>query len=110
MKTKVCTKCGKRKPISEYHKDSTKKEGIRNYCKACALEMNRKNKERAKEKKPLHKPAKGEASKRKVAELSREALDGAILASTMIEKVVQTIAGTFGFEATVMVKLQPKKK
>ena len=36
MTVKVCTKCGIEKPISDYHKDSGKKDGCRNDCKVCA--------------------------------------------------------------------------
>lgn len=36
MTTKICTKCHIEKPITEFHKDSGKKDGLRNDCKCCA--------------------------------------------------------------------------
>ena len=35
MKTKRCSKCGETKPVSEFFKDKTKKDGYRSGCKAC---------------------------------------------------------------------------
>jgi len=37
---KVCTKCGVRKERSEYHKDSSRNDGIGAYCKECKLKTN----------------------------------------------------------------------
>ena len=37
---KVCTKCGVRKERSEYHKDSSRNDGITAYCKECKLKIN----------------------------------------------------------------------
>ena len=39
METKICSKCGLEKPLSEYHKNGFDRQGIqkyRGYCKACA--------------------------------------------------------------------------
>ena len=39
METKICSKCGIEKPVSEYHKNGFDREGkqkYRGYCKACA--------------------------------------------------------------------------
>lgn len=33
--SKVCNKCGDEKPISEFHKDRTQKDGYKNLCKPC---------------------------------------------------------------------------
>lgn len=33
---KKCIHCSKVKPLSEFHKDSSKRDGHRSYCKACA--------------------------------------------------------------------------
>jgi hypothetical protein len=38
MDFKKCSKCKKRKPISEFYKASDKKDGIRYQCKACCSE------------------------------------------------------------------------
>ena len=37
---KVCTRCGVRKERSEYHKDSSRNDGITAYCKECKLKIN----------------------------------------------------------------------
>ena len=39
---KTCTKCGETKPLEEFHKDRTKKDGLQSYCKECAREKARK--------------------------------------------------------------------
>ena len=39
METKICSKCGIEKSLSEYHKNGFKSDGsqkYRGYCKACA--------------------------------------------------------------------------
>ena len=36
--TKVCSKCGEEKSISEFHKDKSTKDGLKSYCKSCAKE------------------------------------------------------------------------
>ncbi|TXI59966.1 endonuclease VII domain-containing protein [Mycolicibacter arupensis] len=35
MDTKTCNKCGEPKPMTEYHRRTTAKDGHRNHCKAC---------------------------------------------------------------------------
>lgn len=35
-KTQDCTQCGKRKPLSEFHFDGSKRNGVRSECKVCA--------------------------------------------------------------------------
>jgi len=37
METKTCTKCGECKPLTEFHKQKDKKDGLRSHCKACVL-------------------------------------------------------------------------
>lgn len=34
---KVCARCGVNKPLTEYHKDSKGKQGLRRVCKPCAV-------------------------------------------------------------------------
>ena len=46
---KVCTKCGKNKPVSEYTKNRNQKSGINCCCKECARELNRKSYQKMKE-------------------------------------------------------------
>jgi len=43
MKTKVCTKCGRELPLSEFHKTKTTKDGLKIYCKICRKTMATKN-------------------------------------------------------------------
>ena len=37
-KTKVCTKCGRELPLSEFHKDKLTNDGLRSWCKSCCNE------------------------------------------------------------------------
>lgn len=49
MKTKICTGihgCGKQKPISEFSKDKSRKDGLCPYCKDCKKENYQKNKKK----------------------------------------------------------------
>lgn len=41
-KTKICTKCKKTKPISEFHKQKKAKDGYSYWCKECMKEYNKK--------------------------------------------------------------------
>ena len=36
MKTKVCTKCGEEKPLTEFYRDRQKSDGLSSSCKICA--------------------------------------------------------------------------
>jgi hypothetical protein len=36
MESKVCTKCGNKKDLCDFHKDKAKKDGYRNICKNCS--------------------------------------------------------------------------
>lgn len=38
METKKCSKCGEEKPLSEFHRNRTKKYGVQNECKCCVLQ------------------------------------------------------------------------
>ena len=35
VETKVCTKCGAEKPVSEFYRDKHNRDGFRNRCKPC---------------------------------------------------------------------------
>lgn len=37
MKTKICTKCGTPKELSEFSKDKQKRDKLSSYCKECAI-------------------------------------------------------------------------
>ena len=39
--TKVCTKCGKELPLSEFSKKSDTNDGLQYHCKACQREANK---------------------------------------------------------------------
>jgi hypothetical protein len=47
---KICTKCKIEKELSEFSKDKTQKDGLRNKCKSCCKEYRQANKEIIKEK------------------------------------------------------------
>lgn len=38
METKQCSKCREVKPLSDFHKDATRKNGLKSRCKACISE------------------------------------------------------------------------
>ena len=40
---KKCKQCGRIKPITEFQKDKTKKDGVRPECKSCTSENRKKN-------------------------------------------------------------------
>lgn len=39
--TKKCSRCGVEKPLSEFHKNRSSKDGLQNYCKQCSYESNK---------------------------------------------------------------------
>jgi hypothetical protein len=43
MKKKVCGKCKKEKYLDEFHKNSTKKDGLRSTCKECSKEYHKQH-------------------------------------------------------------------
>jgi hypothetical protein len=44
--TKICSKCGRELPLSEFNKDRTRKDGLQTYCKDCRKQyMKQYNKE-----------------------------------------------------------------
>lgn len=50
METKVCTKCGKELPVSEFHKNKYSKDGLQYMCKACNAKSVKESRQRAKAK------------------------------------------------------------
>jgi len=42
METKICPKCGKEKPKSEFYKEKRRKDGLKCWCKECHLADSRK--------------------------------------------------------------------
>lgn len=45
METKVCSKCGRELPRSEFNKHPHTKDGLQSHCKECAKETMRKSRE-----------------------------------------------------------------
>ena len=43
MKSKICSKCGKEKDISEFYKDKKQKSGLYPSCKQCKVKIVKKN-------------------------------------------------------------------
>lgn len=64
METKVCSKCGRELPTSEFYRHPRTSDGLHSYCKVCAvktvMESRRKRaqsgKAEAKEQKPVEHP------------------------------------------------------
>lgn len=124
-KTKVCTKCGKRKSVRAFSVDKSKKDGLKTQCKSC---MNAADAERrAKRKAEKEKAQRLESSKKRLAETKKsfkKVLDEEANRKTatkadelIIDRVVnamktsvQSIADIFSLEAEVMVKLKPIKE
>lgn len=48
-RTKVCTKCGKRKLMEDFYNDCTKPGGKKSYCKRCAKESESERRKAARE-------------------------------------------------------------
>ncbi len=44
MQTKVCRKCGKELPVSEFYANKANKDGYHSYCKECAAAANNQRK------------------------------------------------------------------
>lgn len=42
IKLKLCKKCGKEKPVTEFHKNSAMKDGLQLFCKECLKSINKK--------------------------------------------------------------------
>jgi hypothetical protein len=51
METKVCRKCGKELPTSEFFTSKKAKDGLHSYCKSCCMEAAKESQRRRKEKK-----------------------------------------------------------
>lgn len=49
METKVCTKCGRELPLSDFYNNKSKKDGKTSECKYCYKEYSDANKEKIKE-------------------------------------------------------------
>lgn len=129
-KTKVCTKCGKRKPLSAFAKDCTKKDGLKSQCKECMnatarasralLKENQIKKQRLKKSEKSFKKALNEAvanrkasdakpAKGKTFQPKQEEIEAVVWVGKMIKNVVKTIAEHFGLEVSATIILKPKE-
>ena len=52
MNEKRCSRCGLIKPVSEFHKNASRKDGLSAYCKSCTKEIYPAYKKAYREKKP----------------------------------------------------------
>ena len=48
QRTKVCTRCSKRRKVANFHRDSHMKNGLSSWCKACSRDYSRAYAERKK--------------------------------------------------------------
>lgn len=54
-KTKVCSKCGRELPQSEFYKKSDSKDGLQSRCKECAIKSSSEYAKKSREKKKARK-------------------------------------------------------
>lgn len=72
MTTKLCSKCEKQKPLSEYHVNRGKPDGLHNYCKSC-WKIYRKSHYTANKTKYIDKATRWKLARRKeLAELKKD--------------------------------------
>jgi hypothetical protein len=48
QKTKVCTRCTKRRKLEQFYKDKSMKDGLTSWCKSCTLDYDREYRARKK--------------------------------------------------------------
>jgi hypothetical protein len=48
METKICPKCGKELPVSEFSKNRKAKDGLQSQCKSCQKAAHKEKQERVK--------------------------------------------------------------
>ena len=65
IKSKKCTKCGENKPLTEFRKDRTRKDGLQYVCKSCNRKYYEKNREAYKERDRKYYEKNREAEKEK---------------------------------------------
>ncbi|CAM3508964.1 hypothetical protein [Parendozoicomonas haliclonae] len=53
-RTKACTKCGSEKPVADFHKSSSAKDGLQWHCKACIKLANKQYSKTAEGKETAH--------------------------------------------------------
>lgn len=55
IKTKVCSKCGRELPLSEFYKKSDSKDGLQSYCKECGKKSAKEHIQKSRERKKARK-------------------------------------------------------
>lgn len=55
IKTKLCRKCGRELPLSEFHKKYSSKDGLQSFCKECSNKAASEHAKRSTEKKKAKK-------------------------------------------------------
>jgi hypothetical protein len=68
MKTKTCSKCKQTKDIGEFHKNKSKKDGLRSKCKSCFAEQKKAHYQENKEEIAERRKAYYQEKKEKIAE------------------------------------------
>jgi len=68
MKTKKCSTCGEEKPLDEYYKDKSRKDGLAGRCKLCKKQYYQENKERILEQKKQY----NQENKERLAEYQKQ--------------------------------------
>jgi len=73
-KTKVCTKCEKRKPVAKFEKHSGGKHGLRAQCRICVSERTKKYRDQdlVKERRSLQAKERYEANREEIIKKHRE--------------------------------------
>ena len=72
---KKCTKCGEVKPVGEFHKCKTKKDGYFTQCKVCRKKHNKKYREENKDKRKEYFKKYREENKYKIKEYNKKYLE-----------------------------------
>lgn len=70
-KSKICTKCGKRKLFSEFHKHHMGKNGLNSFCKECKKVYNQKYRQTEQGKQSRHEADKRYRQTRKIETAER---------------------------------------
>lgn len=65
MRTKVCSKCGKEKPVSEFYRRTASKDGLNASCKECTKKAAAERRERQRKSMVLEDARRADAQKRR---------------------------------------------
>ena len=72
---KRCTKCGEIKPVSEFHRNKSRKDGLQEWCKACKAKRAYKYRDRNREKVIEYKRKYREINREKANEYQRKYIE-----------------------------------